>query len=314
MLFYADWLGVFAYRVFYFYKDEKMNVKEMIDVVLSREGLFRNIQNPFATTDLIVQENIRILNELVNDIILKNSLSDLLRLCEFTTYRQFSNTSSVNTGDITYSGKYRYKALNSGETFDDPQLLGLKIGETGTGADGITYQCLGDWNQYPFVDLADDCAGIDTGTMVNMNQRVPMQAVNMHQWMVMKANSVSVGTTGIFNIRDKSIYIFPGLADETPIQFLYYTNLPVIGADGTHKAKFDNPSDTCVIPEEILMLGTMFRYLKDKDIGNWNEVEQEFYSTLRDYEARGQAPQQIDLAGGTLRNVSNYSDGNWDIQ
>lgn len=314
MLFYADWLGVFAYRVFYFYKDEKMIVKEMIDVVLSREGLFRNIQNPFATTDLIVQENIRIMNELLNDIVLKNSLSDLLRLCEFSTYPAFTINGGVDVGTVIYSGKYRYKALTAGTTENDPAELGLKIGETGTGADGITYQCLGDWNQYPFADLADDCAGIDTGTMVNMNQRVPMQAVNMHQWMVMKANSVSVGTTGIFNIRDKSIYIFPGLADETPIQFLYYTNLPVIGADGTRKAKFDNPSDTTVIPEEILMLGTMFRYLKDKDIGNWSEVEQEFYSTLRDYEARGQAPQQIDLAGGTLRNVSNYSDGNWDIQ
>ena len=63
-----------------------MTVKEMIDVVLSREGLYRNIQNPFATTDLIVQENIRIMNELIDDVILKNSLSDLLQLCEFTTY------------------------------------------------------------------------------------------------------------------------------------------------------------------------------------------------------------------------------------
>lgn len=286
----------------------------MIDVVLSREGLFRNIQNPFATTDLIVQENIRIMNELINDIILKNSLSDLLRLCEFTTYSAFEVNGGVDAGDTIYSGQYRYKASNGGQTMDDPATLGLKVGESGTGADGITYTCMGDWNQYPFAELADDCAGIDTGTMVNMDMRQPMQAINMHQWMVMKANSVHVGTTGIFNIRDKSIYIFPGLADGTRIQFLYYTERPVIAQDGTRKHKFDNATDTTVIPPEILMLGTMYRYLKDKDIGNWNEVEEEFYSTLRDYEARGHAPQQIDLAGGALKNASNYSDGNWDIQ
>ena len=291
-----------------------MNVKEMLDVVLSREGLYRNVQNPFASTDLIVQENIRIMNELINDIIIKNSLSDLLRLCEFTTYKQWKAGDTINTDETVYSGKYRYKVLVGGTAADDPATLGLNVGDMGTGTDGITYRCMGDWNQYPFAELADDCAGVDTGTMVNLNQRVPMQAVNMHQWMVLKASSVAVGTTGIFNIRDKSIYIFPGLADGTPVQFLYYTETPIIASDGTRKRKFNNSTDTTIIPEEILMLGTVYRYLKDKDVGNWAEVEQEFNNTLRDYEARGHAPQQIDLAGGTLCDVSNYSDGNWDIR
>lgn len=286
----------------------------MLDVVLSREGVYKNVSNPFASTDLIVQENIRIMNELINDIILKNSLSDLLRECTFTTYKAFESGETLNVDDIRYSGKYRYQVLVGGGCVDNPETLGLKPGETGSTADGLMWKCLGDCNQYPFSYLADDCAGIDTGTMVNLDRRVPMQAINMHQWMVMKASAVNVGTTGIFNIRDKSIYIFPGLADETPISFLYYTNLPIVASDGTRKDKFTNSTDTTVIPEEILMLGTAYRWLKDKDIGNWGEIETEFNSTLRDYEARGQAPQQIDLAGGVLKDASNYSDGNWDIR
>lgn len=290
-----------------------MTVKDIIDNILSREGLYRNVANPFISTDLIIIENIRILNDLVSDIVLKNSLSDLLRLCEFTTYNQWASGTVYNANTTIYSGAYRYQTTLGGLSTVDPATLGLTPGNSATASDGVEWACLGDWNQYPFSSLAPDCAGIDTGTMVNMNQRVPMQAVNMHQWMVMKANSVSVGTTGIFNIRDKSIYIFPGLADGTPIQFLYYTELPVIAQDGTRKATFDNINDTTVIPEQILMLGTVYRYLKDKDVGNWAEVEQEYYNTLKDYESRGQAPQQIDLAGGTLKNVSNYSDGNWVI-
>ena len=288
-----------------------MNVKEMIDTILSREGLYKNIQDPFSVNDLIVQENIRILNELINDIILKNSLSDLLKECQFVTYKQWKTGDTYTLNEIVYSGKYRYQCGFAGTSTVDPASLNLKPGDSATGSDSIVWKCLGDWNQYPFADLASDCAGVDTGTMVNMNQRVPMQAVNMHQWQVLKASSVAVGTTGIFCIRDKSIYIFPGLAEQTPINFLYYTNLPILASDGTYKAKFDNSTDTTIIPEEILMLGTIYRYLKDKDIGNWNEVEQEFYSTLKDYESRGQAPQQIDLAGGALKNTSNYSDGNW---
>lgn len=283
----------------------------MIDTILSREGLFKNISNPFATTDLIVQENVRILNELIDDIILRNSLSDLLKECQFTTYLPWTSGVEYAVNDVIYSGKYRYKCLVAGTAANDPKALNLTPGNQGTGADSITWACLGDWNQYPFADLADDCAGIDTGTMVNLNQRVPMQAINMHQWQVMKASSVAVGTTGIFCIREKSIYIFPGLADGTPINFLYYTNLPVIASDGVRKAKFTVSTDTTIIPEQILMLGTIYRYLKDKDIGNWSEVEQEFYNTLKDYESRGQAPQQIDLAGGALQNARNLSDGNW---
>lgn len=283
----------------------------MIDVILSREGLYRNTPDPFGTSDLIVQENIRILNELIDDVILRNSLSDLLRECEFVTYSAWASGTFYQPNTIIYSGKYRYQPQVANISTVDPATLGLTPGNSAQASDGVQWLCVGDWNQYPFADLAPDCAGIDTATMVNLNQRVPMQAINMHQWQVLKANSVSVGTTGIFCIRDKSIYIFPGLADGTPISFLYYTNLPVLTSDGTWKAKFSVNSDTTVIPEQILILGTTYRYLKDKDIGNWTEVEQEYYNTFKDYEARGQAPQQIDLAGGALKNVSNYQDGNW---
>ena len=288
-----------------------MTVKEIMDSALTREGLYKNISNPFATTDLIVQENIRVLNELLEDIIHKNSLSELLKDVDFATYKQWLAGEIYNIDEIIVSGKYRYKVISAGTAAQDPAELGLTPGNTGTTSDGIVWECVGDWNQYPFVDLAPDCAGIDTGTMVNMNQRVPMQAVNMHQWQVLKASSVAVGTTGIFTIRDKSIYIFPGLAPQTKINFLYYTMLPVIASDGTRKAKFTNSTDTCLIPDQILLLGTVYRYLKDKDIGNWAEIEKEFDETLKQHEAQGQAPQQIDLAGGALRNVSNLSDGNW---
>lgn len=288
-----------------------MTVKEILDSALTREGLYRNISNPFATTDLIMQENIRVLNELLEDIVHKNSLSELLKEVDFTTYQQWATESAYDVGAVIYSGKYRYKALTAGESLDDPASLGLTPGNSATASDLMTWQCLGDWNQYPFVDLAFDCAGVDTGTVMNLNQRVPMQAVNMHQWMVLKASSVAVGTTGIFCIRDKSIYIFPGLADGTHISFLYYTNMPVFASDGTQKAKFTNSTDTCLIPDQILLLGTVYRYLKDKDVGNWGEIEKEFEETLKQHEAQGQAPQQIDLAGGALKNASNYSDGNW---
>lgn len=232
-----------------------MTVKDIIDTILSREGLYRNIANPFSSTDLIMQENIRILNGLVEDLVQKNSLSELLKECTF----------------VIEDGKEEYK----------------------------------------FAELAEDCAGIDTGTMINLTTKQAMQAVNMHQWQILKASETAVGTTGIFNIRAKSIFVYPGLPAGTKISFLYYTNKPVIGTNGEIKSAFTSVSDTCLIPEQLLILGTVYKYLKDKDIGNWVGVEQEFNDQLHEHEAQGQAPQQIDLAGGILKNASNLTDGNW---
>ncbi len=288
-----------------------MDCKEIIDNILSREGLYRNINDPFATTDLIVQENIRILNQLVKALVLKNSLSELLKRCQFQTYSQFSAGTELTAGAIVYSGQYRYLCTNAAIPQVDPATLGLTPGQSGETSDEVQWECLGDWNQYPFDYLASDLNSIDTATMFNLNQRVEMTALNMHQWMKLEASAVAVGTTGLYCVRDKSIYIFPGLADGTPIAFLYFTSQPIVGVDGNTKDQFTASGDDTKIPAQLLILGTTYRYLKDKDIGNWTEIEAEYNTALAAYEARGTAPQQIDLAGGVTVKASNYSDGDW---
>lgn len=288
-----------------------MNCKEIIDNVLSREGLYRNITDPFATTELLIQENIRILNQLVKALTLKNSLSDLLKECVFQTYSKFVPGVELAAGAVVYSGAYRYRCINGAIPQIDPATLGLTPGESGESADDVQWECLGDWNQYPFADLVDDLSSIDTATMMNLNQRVEMTALNTHQWMKLKASAVAVGTTGLYTIRDKSIYVFSGLADGTKISFLYYTSKPIVGANGDNKEVFTAANDDTKIPAQILILGTAYRYLKDKDLGNWSGLEIEFNTALAAYEARGTAPQQIDLAGDITVNAGNYSDGNW---
>ena len=288
-----------------------MNVKEIIDNILSREGLYRNIANPFASTDLIIQENIRILNQLICELILKNSLSELLRRAIFKTYSVFTPGKELLNTDVIYSGQYRYRVLVDAIPQVDPGTLNLTPGQTGIASDGVQWECLGDWNQYPWDYIANDIKTIDTKTMMNYTRKTEMTALNTHQWMRLECSSVQVGTTGLYHIRDNSIYIFPGLADGTEIRFLYFTSLPIIAADGSRKSEFTTYTDTSIIPEQILIMGTAYRYLRDKDIGNWNGLEAEYNNEVRSHEARGQAPQQISLTGSVISNVSNYNDGNW---
>ena len=84
-----------------------MNCKEILENILSRAGLYKNIPDPFASTDLVVQENIRILNQLVRELTIDNSLSELIDEAEFRTYSKWK-AGSVKRGDIVYSGVCRY--------------------------------------------------------------------------------------------------------------------------------------------------------------------------------------------------------------
>ena len=44
-----------------------MTVQEIIISAMTREGVYKNVPNIFATSELLVQENIRVLNELLDD-------------------------------------------------------------------------------------------------------------------------------------------------------------------------------------------------------------------------------------------------------
>lgn len=289
-----------------------MNCKEIFDNILSREGLYKNIQDPFASTDLVAQENIRILNQLVRELTIDNSLSDLLDDASFRTYKKWK-IGAVNIGDIVYSNDKRYLCIVGGTSLRDPYSLGKKVGEEYKDtAYATTWRCLGDWNQYPLEEIADDIASIDTGTVMNMTQRCPMVALNAHQWAGLDANSISAGTTGLFCIKDNSIYVFDGLPEDTEIKFWYYTSKPVISGDDRRET-FTSGNDTCKIPALILIYGTVFRYLSDKDIGNYEKFGQKYMDLLGEYTARGQAPQQISLDGGITTGLSNYTDGNWNV-
>ena len=193
-----------------------MNCKEILENILSRAGLYKNIPDPFAVTDLVVQENIRILNQLVRELTIDNSLSDLIDEAEFRTYKKWK-AGSVVRGDILYSGICRYLCEIGGESTIDPATLDLEHGASFYGDDGIQWKCLGDWNQYPLEEIADDIASIDTGTVMNKTQRQKMVALNAHQWAVLDANSTSAGE--MFCIRDNSIYLFNGIEENNVIKF-----------------------------------------------------------------------------------------------
>lgn len=279
-----------------------MNFKEILDTIISREGLYRNVPNPFASTDLVIQENVRICNELVKELTVQNTFSELLKEATFYTYYTWKSNKQYNQGDIIAYGSYSYKCLNNH----------FSVASRTPDRDTTNWVLHASKTEYKLEDIAPDIKSIDTETMVNMTNKNVMTAVNMREWMSLKMSTVS-SSSGIWQQRGDSILLFPGLSEGTEIQFLYYTSKPVISAEGEKKVKFTNVNDICLIPDSVLILGTAYRYLKDKDIGRWDELEKEYKEQKSLYEARTQSPQVINLLGGGSASYSNLPEGSWSI-
>lgn len=279
-----------------------MNFKEILDTTISREGLYRNVPNPFVSTDLVIQENVRICNELVKELTVQNTFSELLKEATFYTYHTWKSNTQYNQGDIVTYGSYSYKCLNNHRS------NAAQTPDRNT-ANWVQHASK---TEYKLADIAPDIKSIDTETMVNITEREPMKSVNMREWMNLKLSTV-YSSSGIWQQRGESILLFPGLAEGTEIQFLYYTSKPVISAEGEFKTSFTNINDMCLIPESVLILGTAYRYLKDKDIGRWDELEKEYREQKSLYEARTRSPQVISLLGGSISGGSNITEGSWRI-
>ena len=280
-----------------------MTFKEILDTTISREGLYRNVANPFVSTDLVIQENVRICNELVKEITTQNALTELLKEAVFYTYSTWKSNTQYEVGDFAVYGSYVYKCINS------------HVSDAGLTPDKAVLNWVqhASKTEYKLADIAPDIKNIDTETMINVGERLPMKAVNMREWMQLKLTSLSVAE-GIWQQRGDSILIFPGMPENTEIQFLYFTSKPVLSIEGEYKKAFTNVNDTCLIPDSLLILGTAYRYLKDKDIGRWDELEKEYFTQKSMYESRTRSPQTISLLGNGSGYVSsNITEGSWRI-
>ena len=133
-----------------------ITAKKILDTALTAEGMFSNISNYFISSELHVQENIKILNSLLNELVSSVNFNELLEELSFRTYSQWTPGMQVNadmwpvyvlSNENSMEG-LRYKATSTGISTISPATLNLKKGQSGITSDGISWTCLGDWCEY----------------------------------------------------------------------------------------------------------------------------------------------------------------------
>lgn len=296
-----------------------ITAKQILDTALSSEGMFSNIDNYFNSSELHVQENIRILNSLLTELVASVNFNELLEQFSFKTYSQWVAGMQVSTdmypvyvlNDINSMDGFRYRATSTGISTESPATLNLKKGETGTTSDGIGWVCLGDWTEYVLPNIIPDYKALAPSTLVDYDRRIPLTAITNEVWQRNKMYQVRA-YAGYFQVRGDRLYLFPGYADGTTISGMYYSKLPVMDQDGLRKESVSSNNDQVLLPDLLMNTGVAYKWLKNKGIPTYEELEKTFKDYLGTYQAISKSGKRINL-GFVSNNAMNkpLPDGDW---
>lgn len=291
-----------------------MTAKELLDNILTREGMYSNISNYFNSTELHVQENIKVLNSLLDELVDTVNFHEMLEEFTFTTYSEWAEGTQYYQNQIPVyvlsnaMDGYRYQPLTSGISTVSPASLNLRPGQDGVTADGITWRCLGSWCEYPLDEMIPDYKSISVNTLVDFSRRLPMIAIDDEEWQKRRMYQVK-SYNGYFQLRGKRLFLFPGFKDATQISFFYFSNLPVKDSDGVRKQHVTNNTDIVILPDLLLTLGTAYKWQKDKGLSTYQELETGYKNLLGTYQALAKSGKRIKIGKGSRTHSKPVPDG-----
>lgn len=298
-----------------------ITAKKILDTALTAEGMFSNISNYFISSELHVQENIKILNSLLNELVSSVNFNELLEELSFRTYSQWTPGVQVNadmwpvyvlSNENSMEG-LRYKATSTGISTVSPATLNLKKGQSGITSDGIGWVCLGDWCEYNLSELFPDYKSLKPSTLVDYSRKLPMTAITDEIWQRNKMYQVR-SYTGYYQLRGDRLFLFPGYADGTVISGFYYSKLPVKDTDGIRKDEVNSNTDVVLLPDLLMTTGVAYKWLKDKGLaGTYEELEKTYNDFLLTYQAISKSGKVINLGGGCSNYWKPLPDGDWNI-
>lgn len=145
-------------------------------------------------------------------------------------------------------------------------------------------------------------------SMWNRTTRVKIGGpVSAMEWQTYQAISLLSIPASVFRIRGTNLLLYPTPAASQTVAYEYVSNIRVSGG----KTEFSADTDTCLLDEQLIVLGTRWRFLKSKGF--------EYAEDFRTYELEkaqaisrdGGKPRAY--IGGAPRNPwnANIPDGSW---
>lgn len=145
-------------------------------------------------------------------------------------------------------------------------------------------------------------------SMWNRTTRVKIGGpVSSVEWQTYQAISLLSIPATVFRVRGTSLLLYPTPPVSQTVAYEYVTNIRVSGS----KTEFSADTDTCLLDEQLVALGTRWRFLKSKGF--------DYAEDFRTYELAKKKAQAKDggkpraYLGGAPRNPwnANIADGSW---
>lgn len=140
-------------------------------------------------------------------------------------------------------------------------------------------------------------------------------AISSQGWQWLQGGIISVGPVERFRIYNNSLRIFPALTTVYNLAYEYVSTYWVLAAAGTAatKATATLDADTFIFPDDLMMAGLKFYFLKAKKL-DYGIEEEEYKRALSAAKAQDQPVSRMSLSpypANRLIGPDNVPDGNW---
>lgn len=133
------------------------------------------------------------------------------------------------------------------------------------------------------------------------------------EWQRKKASAAQASASSWFRIRGNSILFYPTPAAGNSIYFEYQRNTPILDTNGsTRKATWAADTDTCILNEELVRLGVVWRFLQGRGL-DYGEAFRTYQDALDYFAGIDGAKPVIDMTGETETLDVTLADGSWSL-
>lgn len=154
---------------------------------------------------------------------------------------------------------------------------------------------------------------IINGSMWNRTQSRPVYGpLTAAEWQQKNASAAQASVNQYFRIRTGRLLFFPAPPSGDTIVFEYITNRAVEQEEGTATANWTTDADFARIDEEVVCLGVIWRYRKNKGF-DYSEDFRTYEMALQDIFGPDGGKSTVDMTGEEPVGGVNLADGSWNI-
>lgn len=135
------------------------------------------------------------------------------------------------------------------------------------------------------------------------------------EWQYLNSGLISISPRFRWRLYQNKVRFFSAPAAVYNMVFEYVSRFTVVTTAGTNptKAKFTVDTDTCIFPDDLVLLGLKAYWYRAKGLA-WEDTWQEFTDTASTVAAQDGAPPRLSLSphyGEFLLTPESIPDGNW---